>query len=280
MPHWSVQGSLKDQLRELSHLLLEERLRENRADSVEPDRGSSDFTDEIPSVVKGPVKRTLSQAIDFDTEDSHRDKRDLRYVDVSLQIVADPASEQRFSTSSSFEGFENDDFPIGSEATNVVNASIHSESHLQVEKNENYRKNEVHQTNADVHLTKTVGEIPVSEKLKRSSLRTTSSIDPVELELDSKQITNLLKLCLIPSSITSMRDSLKQLPRYFSQETTSLIREVALTKDFTARPRIVTSILQDRDLLPAESSNDGLFELCCQYLCMEDLIKVEMALYT
>ncbi|CEP62976.1 uncharacterized protein LALA0_S06e08196g [Lachancea lanzarotensis] len=277
MSQWGLQGSLRAHLRELSHLLLEERLQEDRTGSVEPDRGSSVSSSYYSSAEKNPQKRILSQTIDFDHDYKHRHKRNSRFGDVSLRLVDDVASKHHSPESSSLLGLENDDFSLEGESANQEKSASSSQNiHEDPTKGGQSPKQDL---GLEDPTEKYSTRSPLKKQERKSSINRHSTT-PEELELTPKLTSSLLKLCLFPSSTVSSRDVFRILPTFFSAEMSAKIREAVLSNDVSIGLGMVTSILKDRDLLAANSGKDEFYDFCCQYLCTEDLMAVEMAIYT
>ncbi|SCV04699.1 LAME_0H20538g1_1 [Lachancea meyersii CBS 8951] len=273
------QSSLRSQLRELSDLLHEHRPKRRFSESVESVKSVNDSN----VTTSSPQKRPLSQTIDFESNVSQRRKRDPYFANVGLQIREDTPLEQKSASPSL--NLKTDDFPIASEQSlsplqnsaspsldletdDFPIASEHSEVPPSEKDSEHPEPKSVAPTNPN-----TIAQSPIKTQRPASSASQ-------EDELGPKNISDILKLCLLPTSTPSTRDLSTQLARFFSQETCAAIKKAASDRDFPTGFQTVVSILQDRGLLPENSSKDEFYEFCCKFLCLEDLAAVEIVLFT
>ncbi|SCU88045.1 LANO_0D00914g1_1 [Lachancea nothofagi CBS 11611] len=279
----STEFPMKSQLRELSELLFMDRLQDPISDSRASRRsvGESDVIEQpshatdqamIGSLQSTPGKRSLSQAFNL-SPSFKRHKTVFGELDIEIHEEQD-SNPVMVSVASNSDQFQNglQDTPDSEPRTfTPVDGANDAAEELPI----------ISQSFEDFSFGNEERADHVVLESHTSNRRRSDSANLVTegLSLNSKDITKVIKLCLLPKTFTNTHEAINKISAFLSQHTSALVHQVVLEKNVKLGSSTLLSILRGHYLISENSNDMELYEFCREHLCIEDLIAVEMILF-
>ncbi|SCU95519.1 LADA_0G16050g1_1 [Lachancea dasiensis] len=290
----------KNQLRELSSLLFQQRLGDRRSESRE-----SNFGDD-PSEASGrgsyttgailsegakdtssqTSKRPLSQSISFSTN-AVRLKRPRTHLEtLSLEIQEDSSVPRSLATPSHEDGVPEsfNGAPRMRNSSDFGEVPIAEETFVEehtLDETLPFTSNQAPSMQFDAGITPIRGTESIKSRIndQHNSPHTSKSISSRERPLSCKDISSILRLFLLPTSSSLARDARLELHDFLSDESYPSLSQLP-EGGGKANVDEVSTFLQYYNLLPESCTPLQFFEFSSEYLCAEDLTFLENILFT